>query len=67
MVDDRPEKVEQLAHAAAQFFDVQIIKNLRLLTIRHYNEAVINELMEYQKIILQQQTPETIQALMEEV
>ena len=66
VVDDHPEKVNQLAHAAAPFFDVQISKNLVLLTIRHYNQKLLAELCGTCEIILQQQTQETIQVLMRE-
>ena len=34
--DDKPEKIEKLALAASAIFDVQIEKDLTLLTIRHY-------------------------------
>lgn len=64
VVDDHEEKVSQLAHKAAEFFDVQINKGLTLLTIRHFNQAIVKELCNDKPVILQQQTPETIQLLM---
>lgn len=64
VVDEHAEKVDQLAHAASSFFDVQVNKNLTLLTIRHYNQKIVGELCKDCEIILQQQTPETIQVLM---
>jgi aspartate kinase len=63
VVDEHAEKIDQLAHEAARYFDVQVTRNLSLLTIRHYNEAIKNELIGDRSIILQQQTPETIQVL----
>ncbi len=63
VVDEHAEKIDQLAHEAARYFDVQVTRNLSLLTIRHYNEAIKNELIGGRSIILQQQTPETIQVL----
>lgn len=63
VVDEHPEKVDQLAHAASDRFNVQVTKGLRLLTIRHYNEELLNELCKDCEIILKQQTPETIQVL----
>ena len=65
VVDDKPEKVEAFVLAAAQDFDVQVTRNLNLLTIRHYDEKVLKELTEGKKIVLKQQTPETIQVVME--
>jgi aspartate kinase len=66
VVDEHAEKVDQLAHAASALFDVKINKDLTLLTIRHYNQNLLNELCRDCEIILQQQTPETIQVLMKE-
>lgn len=61
VVDDRPEKVEAFALAASAYFDVQVTRDLSLLTIRHYNDAILEELTTGKKIVLKQQTPETIQ------
>lgn len=66
VIDEHPEKVDQLAHAAAAFFDVQLNKNLTLLTIRHYDHTLLGRLCRNCEIILQQQTQETIQVLMKE-
>lgn len=63
-LDDKPEKIEKLALAASGIFDVQIQKDLTLLTIRHYTEEKIGELTTGKSIVLQQKTPETIQVLM---
>jgi len=63
-LDDKPEKIEKLALAASDIFDVQIEKNLTLLTIRHYTEEKINELTKGKSIVLEQKTRETIQVLM---
>ena len=64
VLDDRPEKIEQLALQASGIFDVQVKKGLSLLTIRHYNKELFEKLSSNKNILLQQQTPETIQALM---
>ena len=63
-LDDKPEKIEKLALAASEIFDVQIEKNLTLLTIRHYTPEKINELTKGKVIVLEQKTTETIQVLM---
>ena len=62
-MDDKPEKIEQLALAASAQFDVQIQKGLSLLTIRHYNEEVLATLSERKDKVLQQQSAETVQVL----
>ena len=64
VIDEHPEKVDQLAHAASAFFDVQLSKNLVLLTIRHYDQSLLETLCKGCEVILQQQTQETIQVLM---
>jgi aspartate kinase len=64
VVDDHPEKVDQLAHAASHFFDVSTRKGLTILTIRHYTQELVDELCKDCEIILRQQTAETVQVLM---
>ncbi|MBK8521292.1 MAG: aspartate kinase [Ferruginibacter sp.] len=63
-LDDKAEKIEKLALAASEIFDVQIEKNLTLLTIRHYTPEKIQELTKGKTIVLEQKTTETIQVLM---
>ena len=66
-LDDKPEKIEKLALAASDLFDVQVEKEVVLLTVRHYNESVVKELT-YNKIeLLSQKTKETIQVLLKNV
>jgi aspartate kinase len=62
-LDDRSDKIDQLAAAASSIFDVQVEKELNLLTIRHYNEKVLEELTKGKTIVLTQQTKETVQVL----
>jgi aspartate kinase len=64
-LDDRPEKIEKLALAASEIFDVQVKKNLTLLTIMHYTKEKFDELTKGKTILLTQRTTETVQALME--
>jgi len=64
VMDDYGDKVEAFALQAAAFFDVQLMKDLTLLTIRHYNKEILNELTADCKIILKQQTLETVQVLL---
>jgi len=66
-LDDKPEKIEKLALAASEFFDVQIEKNCTLLTIRHYNEGIISKLTENRLQLLSQKTRETIQLLLKQL
>jgi aspartate kinase len=62
--DDHPEKIDQLASAASEIFDVELERNLRLLTIRHYTENSIDQLTAGKTIVLEQKTPQTVQIIM---
>ena len=63
-VDDLHEKIEKLALMASEIFDVQLEKDLTLLTIRHYDAEIINKLSKDKNIVLEQKTKDTIQMLM---
>ncbi|MFT3908446.1 MAG: aspartate kinase [Ferruginibacter sp.] len=62
--DDKGEKIDKLAADASQIFDVEVERNLALLTIRHYDEETIKTLTAGKQIVLEQKTPQTIQVLM---
>jgi len=64
VLDDRAEKIERLALEASGLFDVQVTKDLSLLTIRHYNKEIFEDIAKEKSILLRQQTAETIQVLM---
>ncbi|MGZ8554106.1 MAG: aspartate kinase [Chitinophagaceae bacterium] len=64
VLDDHTEKIEKLALAASDIFDVQVTKDLSLLTIRHYTGEYFQKLSKGKTILLRQETPETIQLLM---
>ncbi len=63
-IDDRADKIEKLALAASDLFDVQVEKGLRLLTIRHYNDAITQKLTGTSTVKLKQQSPETVQVVL---
>lgn len=63
-LDDRPAKIEKLALAATELFDVQIERGLTLLTIRHYDGEVVSRLTKGRQEVLRQATPATVQILM---
>lgn len=62
-VDNSSEKIEQIASKASQIFNVQIQRNLTLLTLRHYTSESADSILKNKDIILLQKTSETIQAL----
>ncbi|MCW3112770.1 MAG: aspartate kinase [Segetibacter sp.] len=62
-LDDREDKIQQLAAKASEIFDVQLERNLTLLTVRHYNESSAAEMLDGKKVVLLQKTTTTLQAL----
>jgi len=65
-LDDKPEKIEKLALAAGEIFDVQLEKHLTLLTVRHFTDAVIEELTKGKIKLLSQQNKDMIQIVMKD-
>jgi aspartate kinase len=61
--DEHVEKTTQIANEASLFFDVEVERGLSLLTVRHYTNQAIEKLTSGKNIILQQKTPETVQAV----
>lgn len=64
VLDNRPEKIDKLAFEVSGIFDVQVIKDLSLLTIRHYTDEIVEKFATGKTILLRQQTRDTIQLLM---
>jgi len=62
-LDDRSDKIEHFATAASNIFDVQVEKDLYLLTIRHFNDDLLSKMTAGKQVILKQQTPDTVQVL----
>ena len=61
--DEHVGKVSLIAEEAALLFDVVVEKDLSLLTVRHYDEETVRKLTGGKKIILEQRTPQTLQAI----
>ncbi|MBP7556436.1 MAG: aspartate kinase [Chitinophagaceae bacterium] len=64
VLDDRPDRIEKLALAVSAFAEVQVTRNLSLLTIRHYQLELLETLTAGKTSLLRQQTPDTVQVLM---
>lgn len=63
-MDDKEDKVNRLAAAVSGIFDVQVEKQLSLLTIRHYTEKSVAEMTEGKTVVVKQQSPLTVQLLL---
>lgn len=64
VVDAHEEKVGALAQKAGEKFDVHVTRGLTMLTIRHYNEKLMKELIHDGRVVLRQQTPQTVQVVL---
>ncbi len=62
-LDDKSDKIEQLAIAANDIFDVQVEKGLSLLTIRHFTDELLAKMIAEKMVLLTQKTRETVQVL----
>jgi aspartate kinase len=65
-IDDIPEKTEQLALLASSVFDVNLQKNLKLHTLRHYTSQYSQAISNIKNIVLLQRTEDIIQILIPE-
>ena len=65
VLDDKAAKIEKLGFETSEIFDVQVTKGLTLVTIRHYTEDAVANLTAGKKILLRQQTSDTVQLLMQ--
>lgn len=64
-VDDKEDKLQKLAFAADAIFDIRMEKGLTLLTIRHYDDALVDQLIGEREVVLKQQAGrDTIQVLL---
>jgi aspartate kinase len=63
-MDDKPEKIQQLALEASGIFDVNVEKGLSLLTVRHYKPELLDKLVAGSEVVLKQQTSDTVQVLL---
>jgi len=65
-IDDIPEKTAQFAAKASEIFEVQVQRNLTLLTIMHYTPQYVSNLTDNREVVLEQKTRDTIRFLIKE-
>ncbi len=63
-VDDRGSRTDEFALASAALFEVQVEKELTLLTIRHCTPVVLGKLTDGKPPVLRQESGATVQVLM---
>jgi aspartate kinase len=62
-LDGRADKIEKLATAASEIFNVHLERDLTLLTVRHYIPDTLEKLIGNKPVLLKQQSPLTVQVL----
>jgi aspartate kinase len=63
VMDDHPDKIEKLATSLSHSFDLQIEKDLTLITVKHYTQDVLDKLITNKQILLKQQLQGTVQVV----
>ena len=58
--------LDNRALAAGEIFEVMLDRGLTLLTIRYFNEEILNEMTEGKDILVMQKTKQTVQDLYRE-
>ena len=61
VIDYNEEKLAELTHFLQPHFKVSVDMNVEVLTIRHYNDNIVNELTKGKDIIITQKTKDTVQ------
>ncbi|MEJ6695466.1 MAG: aspartate kinase [Chitinophagales bacterium] len=62
-IDHNTAKIVEVIHSLQSSFSISKTENLDLITIRHYNDEVLNRELNQKTIFLTQKTNETIQVL----
>jgi aspartate kinase len=62
-LDNWQEKIDHLAGMASEIFDVILEKDLTLLTVRHYTEELLIQMLQQKEVVLMQKNRETVQVL----
>ena len=63
-IDQRADKIERLIKALHPYFKIDYDESLEILTIRYYEEDMINRLTAGKQILLEQKSPKTLQLVM---
>lgn len=63
-IDQNPEKIERLIKTLHKDFKVTYNEGLELLTVRHYENGIVDKLTNGKRILLEQRSPQTIQRVL---
>lgn len=65
-VDNNPRRIEKLTQQLAEEFNIYYNEGLQLITIKHYDDASIQQIIGKQEMLLEQRTRHTFQAVVKE-
>ncbi len=65
VVDNTPEKIEMIIESLSEHFNIQQEEGLTILTIRHYNDAIVAKHLSNKNPIITQKRASTFQVLFE--
>jgi len=65
-IDNNPEKIEQLIKTLHQDFKLAYNEALQLLTVRYYENSLLEELSNNKTILLEQRSPITVQRILKD-
>ena len=63
-VNNHPSKVKDLVENLQRDYQVLYNEGIELMTIRHYNQAIVQELIKGKEVLLEQKTRHTMRLLM---
>ena len=66
-IDNQRKQFEQLLKQLSESYTVLFNENVKLMTIRNYNEDLVSQLSKNHSILLEQRTRTTIQMVLNEV
>ena len=66
-IDNRPEKISQLRGHLEPDYKVLLNDDVSLLTVRHFNQQIVDELTAGRQLLLKQETRKTLQVVMKQV
>ncbi|WP_236977828.1 aspartate kinase [Membranihabitans maritimus] len=63
-VTDRPDRINAFLSEISQEFDIEDEKNLELITIRHYQEPVVDAIKKGKIVLFEERIPKTVQLVL---
>lgn len=65
-VQNIPDKIDKLVDALSKDFNVDVIKDLELITIRHFNESIVLEMKKNKLVLFEENLGSTLQMVVKD-